>query len=365
MPAATITTVDTIALRIPLDIWAPPPQFAGRPRTHVDMLLVRVGTSGGVVGWGEAYGSSSPMIPAVFDTWVKHVAIGQDAADPNLTARLERLLHGFGRSGPVIHAISGLDIALWDIRGKLEGKPVAALLGAVKRKRIEAYASLLQYGGSVEHVRRNVARALERGYRHLKLHERTAESVAAAREVAGPDIPIMVDTNCAWMPAEATAAVSAMAPSKPFWVEEPIWPPEDFESLAALRRATGVPLAMGENATGVLDFRKMVAAGATDFVQPSVVKIGGLTNLWQVATESEKAGVTCVPHAFFFGPGYLATLHALAAKERAAPLERLFGDVGFTAYAKTVPVVDGAIDVPERPGLGADPEPELITRFRV
>ncbi len=365
MPAATIATIDTIALRIPLDTWAPPPQFAGRPRTHVDMLLVRVGTEGGVVGWGEAFGSSSPTIPAVYDSWIKHSAVGQDAADPDLSARLERLLHGLGRSGPVVHAISALDIALWDIRGKLEGVPVSALLGGARRKRVEAYASLLQYGGALEHVRRNVARALERGYRHIKLHERTGDSVAAAREVAGPDIPIMVDTNCGWTADQATAAVAAMAPSQPFWVEEPIWPPEDFAALAALRRATGVPLAMGENASGVLDFRKMVAAGATDFVQPSVVKIGGLTNLWQVATEAEAAGVTCVPHAFFFGPGYLATLHALAAKERPAPLERLFADVGFTAYAKTVPVVDGAIDVPERPGLGADPEHELIERFRI
>jgi L-alanine-DL-glutamate epimerase-like enolase superfamily enzyme len=365
MPAATIASIDTLTLRIPLDTWAPPPQFAGRPRTHVDMLLVRVGTSGGVVGWGEAYGSSAPMIPTVFDSWLRHAALGQDATDQDLTGRLERLLHGFGRSGPVIHAISGLDIALWDIRGKLEGVPVATLLGGARRKRVDAYASLLQYSGALEHVRRNVARALERGYRHIKLHERTAESVAAAREVTGPDIPIMVDTNCAWTPEQATPAVAAMAPSKPFWVEEPIWPPEDFAALAALRRATGVPLAMGENASGVLDFQKMVAAGATDFVQPSVVKIGGLTNLWRIATEAEKAGVTCVPHAFFFGPGYLATLHALVAKERTAPLERLFADVGYTAYAKTVPVVNGTIELPERPGLGADPEHELIERFRV
>jgi L-alanine-DL-glutamate epimerase-like enolase superfamily enzyme len=326
---------------------------------------VRLATSGGKVGWGEAYGSSAPLIPTVVDSWIRHLAVGQDATDPGLTGRIERVLHGLGRSGPVIHAISGFDIALWDIRGKVEGQPVAALLGGIRRKRVEAYASLLQYGGNVEHVRRNTARALERGYRHIKLHERTADAVAAAREVAGADIPIMVDTNCAWTPAEATAPVAAMAPSKPFWVEEPIWPPEDFESLAALRKATGVPLAMGENATSVTDFRRMVAAGATDFVQPSVVKVGGLTNLWKVATESEKAGVTCVPHAFFFGPGYLATLHAIAAKERAAPLERLFGDVGLTAYAKTVPVVDGAIDVPERPGLGADPEEEMIERFKV
>jgi L-alanine-DL-glutamate epimerase-like enolase superfamily enzyme len=207
--------------------------------------------------------------------------------------------------------------------------------------------------------------ALERGYKHIKLHERTAEAVAASRKAAGPDIPIMVDTNCAWTPAEAEKPVAAMAPSKPKWVEEPIWPPEDFESLAKLRKATGVPLAMGENATGVLDFRKIVAAGATDFVQPSIVKIGGLTNLWQITTEAEKAGVNCTPHAFFFGPGYLATLHAIACKEKTSVLERLFADVAYVAYSKTVPDVNGGVDVPDRPGLGADPEPELLERFKI
>src|SRR5215472_14423129 len=116
-------------------------------------------------------------------------------------------------------------ISPWDLRGKLEGVAVHALLAAGRRRRrVEAYASLLSYGGSVEHVRRNVGRALERGYRQIKLHERTAETVAATRAVAGRDVSIMVDTNCAWLPDAATAAVMAMAPSKPLWVEEPIRP---------------------------------------------------------------------------------------------------------------------------------------------
>ena len=139
----------------------------------------------------------------------------------------------------MIHAISGLDIALWDIRGKLEGVPVHALLGGRRRQRVHAYASLLQYQGSVELVRRNVARALERGYREIKLHERTPETVAATREVTGPDVPIMVDTNCAWLPEAATAAVTAMAPSKPHWVEEPIWPPEDLPPWRSCGRRPG------------------------------------------------------------------------------------------------------------------------------
>jgi L-alanine-DL-glutamate epimerase-like enolase superfamily enzyme len=125
-----------------------------------------------------------------------------------------------------------------------------------------------------------------------------------------------------------------------------------------------MPLAMGENATSPSDFRKMIAAGATDYVQPSIVKIGGITQLSRIATESEKSGVTCVPHAFFFGPGYLATLHCIAAKDRDAPLERLFADVAFVPYLRTVPDVNGAVEVPDRPGLGADPEEDELLKYR-
>jgi L-alanine-DL-glutamate epimerase-like enolase superfamily enzyme len=363
--AVTIAAIDTIQLRIPLDTWAPPPLFAGRPRTHVEALYIKVRCSNGVTGWGESFGSSGTAVVAAFDNWIRHLAVGQDPADATLLPRIERLLHGLGRAGPVMHALSGLDIALWDIRGKLDGVSVSKLLGGPKRQQVETYASLLQYAGDVEHVKRNTERALKLGYRHIKLHERTPEAVAAARAVTGPDIPIKVDTNCAWLPAEAEAPVAAMKASNPYWVEEPIWPPEDFESAAKLRKATGVPLAMGENATSPSDFRKMIAAGATDYVQPSIVKIGGITHLFKIATESEKAGVTCVPHAFFFGPGYLATLHCIACKERDAPLERLFADVAFVTYAKTVPDVNGAVDVPDRPGLGADPEEDLMAKFRV
>jgi L-alanine-DL-glutamate epimerase-like enolase superfamily enzyme len=156
-----------------------------------------------------------------------------------------------------------------------------------------------------------------------------------------------------------------MKPSNPHWVEEPIWPPEDFDSAAKLRKATGVPIAMGENATSPSDFRKMIAAGAVDFVQPSVNKIGGITHLFRIATEAEKAGVTCVPHMFYFGPGYLATLHCIACKERDVPLERMFADVAWVPYANTVPDRNGAVDVPDTPGLGADPEEDMMAKFKV
>jgi L-alanine-DL-glutamate epimerase-like enolase superfamily enzyme len=359
-----ITAIDTITLRIPLDIWAPAPMSQGTPRTHVESLYVRVTTSSGVVGWGEAFGTARPMVLAAFDNWIRRFAVGQSATDEELIPRIERIVLSLSRSGPLAHALAGLDTALWDIRGKLAGVSVSTLLGGAKRKRVECYASLLQYSGNSEHIKRNTARALERGFRYIKLHERTAAAVAAARAVTGPDIPLMVDTNCAWTPAEAEVAVAAMAPSKPYWVEEPIYPPEDFEALAKLRAATGVPMGIGENATSQRDFRRMVTIGKADFIQPAMVKLG-ITALAKVAAEVEQAGAVCVPNAFYIGPAFLAVLHCMAAKEKDSPLERMFANFGATPYAKTVPVIDGGIEVPQGPGLGADPEDDLIARFRV
>ena len=174
----------------------------------------------------------------------------------------------------------------------------------------------------------------------------------------------MVDTNCAWTPSEAEKAVAAMAPYKPFWVEEPIYPPEDFEALAKLRAATGVPMGIGENATSLRDFRRMVTIGKADFIQPAMVKLG-ITAMAKVAAEVEQAGALCVPNAFYLGPAFLAVLHCLAVKEKESPLERMFGDFGATPFAKTVPIINGGVEVPQGPGLGADPEEELIAGFRV
>jgi len=358
----TIERIETIALRIPYDHWAPKPTFGGIERSTLDCLLVRVTASNGLVGWGEAFWGGWQATQTALEHWIVPLAVGQDIADIAMTARFERALHNFGRSGPYIYAIAGLDIALWDLRGKLEGVPVHALLGAKKRGRVEVYASLLAYGGNVESVKRNTARALERGYRHIKLHEKTTEAVAASREAAGPDIPIMVDTNCAWLPDAAYDAVMAMKPYDPLWVEEPIWPPDDFDAMAKLRKATGVPQAAGENATGTLDFVKMVAGGAVDYVQPSAVK-NGITAQWAICRTAEASGVTCVPHSPYFGPGYLATLHILAAKQKEVALERFFCDLGHMPYGASVPIENGWVQIPDMPGLGPDPDEELM-RFR-
>ena len=158
----TIACVDTIALRIPYDHWAEKPTFGGIARSTMDCLLVRVTASNGLIGWGEAFWGGWQATQAALEHWIAPLSVGQRVTDAALTARIERALHNFGRSGPYVFALAGLDIALWDLRGKLAGVPVHQLLGGKERDRVDVYASLLAYGGNIEDVKRNVARARAR-----------------------------------------------------------------------------------------------------------------------------------------------------------------------------------------------------------
>jgi L-alanine-DL-glutamate epimerase-like enolase superfamily enzyme len=338
MTANKIVSVRCIPMRLPFHHWTAPPLFAGRPRDKLDSALVRVETADGVVGWGESYCVEPRAIVAMFETLVEPLACGKDAGDDALVPTIQRTLHNLGRSGPVVHAIAGLDIALWDLRGKRAGVPVYQLLGGRQRSR---------------------TRALGEGYTEIKLHERTADAVKAARQATGSGVPVMVDTNCAWLPDEAPAAIEEMARYAPLWIEEPLWPPEDHQALARLKTISPVPLAVGENASSAHELTRLVEQGAAGYVQPSVIKLG-LSAAWRLSRLCEGGPVACAPQVAFFGPGYLASLHLLAAQRTEASLERLYVELAHVPYGGTAPIVAGWVDVPEGPGLGADPEADLV-----
>ena len=302
MSANHIVSVTCIPMRLPFYHWNPPPLFAGRPRDKLDSALVRLETRDGTVAWGESYCVEPRALVAVFETLIAPLACGRDADDPSLLPTMQRMLHNLGRSGPVVHALAGLDIALWDLRGKRAGLPLYQLLGGKQRDQIRVYASLLQYYDDAQRLDAVTTQALEAGYTEVKLHERTAEALSAVRRAAGPDIPIMVDTNCAWSPTQAPEAIAAMAAYSPFWIEEPLWPPEDDRALAALKRTCGVPLAVGENASSTYALARLIEDEAVDYVQPSVIKLG-LTAAWDIAQKCQDTSVTCAPQVAFFGPG--------------------------------------------------------------
>ena len=323
---------------------------------EIETLLVRVETDCGLHGWGEGFGFSlAGTTRDAVDRLIAPACLGQDAGDiAGLGAMLARRFHNYGRNGPVSFGLAAIDIALWDIAAKARGLPLHALLGDAARASVPAYASLLRYGVAAD-VGRNVAEAVRRGYRQVKLHEVDLACIRAAREAAPADVPLMLDINCAFDELAAArdfcAAVRGMHIG---WVEEPVWPPEDFGGLATLRREAGVPISAGENLGGVPDFARLFAAGAVDVAQPSITKHGGVSGLMAVAGLAAKAGVAVVPHAPYFGPGLLATLHLLAAWPWAAPLEIYFADLAAPPYPDLC-VRDGAIAVPQAPGLGLEP----------
>jgi L-alanine-DL-glutamate epimerase-like enolase superfamily enzyme len=147
------------------------------------------------------------------------------------------------------------------------------------------------------------------------------------------------------------------------WLEEPVWPPEDYAGLARVRQALRVPIACGENDATVFGFRELIAAGAADIVQPSMTKVGGITEMKKIATLAAAANVTFVPHSFYFGPGLAATLHVAASTPGVPYVEMPPGQLAAPLLTEPIRHAGGAVAVSDRPGLGADPDPDVLKRY--
>lgn len=366
MPPMKITALETHLIRVPFDMGAPPTAFGGVRWSTMDTLFVRVITDAGIEGWGEGFGHACcPATRAAVETQVAPAAIGADARDiRGLMHRLAQQFHLFGRNGPLVYALSALDVALWDIAGKAAGLPLWQLLGGAPVPSLAAYASLLRYGGA-DAVAAAAARARDLGYADIKLHEIEVERVRAAREALGPAPRIMLDTNCPWSVDEAVTMARRLAPLDLAWLEEPVWPPEDHAGLARVRREGGIRIAAGENAAGLHDFRAQFGAGALDIAQPSVAKIGGVTEVMRIAALAAAKGVRLLPHCAYFGPGWLASIHLHATLCPESPFERLFVDLEASPYHEAVLAPGGRVAVPQGPGLGRDPDPDVLARYRL
>ncbi|HZD25166.1 MAG TPA: mandelate racemase/muconate lactonizing enzyme family protein [Alphaproteobacteria bacterium] len=333
--------------------------------TTFDYVLLRVETEDGIVGWGDAFGYGAAMATkAAVDHIVAPGAIGMDARDiKGISHTLQQRHHLWGRHGVTLFAIGGLDIALWDIAGKAAGLPLHRLLGGPRRLEIPAYASLFKYQDP-ELVAERTRAALADGFGLIKLHETGEAEVAAAREAAGDDVPIMIDTNCPWTPHQAREMALRFKAYDPYWLEEPIFPPEDYASLARLQAETGVPLAAGENACGAVEFQKMVEADAVSFLQPSVTKVGGVSEFLKIIALAEAQGATVMPHCPYFGPGLLASLHLLSLLPDEALAEFFYYQtLEASLYGDAIRPVNGVMRVPTGPGLGLDPDPDVIRDY--
>jgi L-alanine-DL-glutamate epimerase-like enolase superfamily enzyme len=356
-----ITDVRAVPLTIPLAPATPPsPWAAGVGR----QVLVRLATDEGLVGWGEcfAYGATLAVCNVVDDA-LAPLVVGQDPGQIEvLIDRLHRALMIWGRRGLAMMAVSGVELALWDLLGKARQVPVYQLLGGLVQPRLRAYASLLRYEAP-GHVAQAVAAMLAAGFTAVKLHQTDVASVSAAREVAGPRVDLMLDTNCPWTVEEAIRIGRQLERYELRWLEEPVWPPEDYAGLARVRKAVRIPVACGENDATVFAFREILAAGAADVVQPSVTKVGGIAEMKKIATLAAAAGATFVPHSFYFGPGLAATLHVVASTPGIPYVEMPPGQLVVSLPAEPIRCTDGLVAVPGGPGLGADPDPDVLQRY--
>ena len=362
-----IAAIETIPLRIPFRAGTKSASSAWGDSNlpAADSLLVKVTTDQGLIGWGEAFGFRAVASARLaVDQLIAPLCIGKDATliDP-LMLDVQGKLHVFGRGGALAFAMSAVDIALWDIAGKAANAPLCRLLGGGAAE-LDCYASLVRYS-EPSFVRAAVRQAIDAGFRTLKLHEIELPAIRAAREEAGPDIGLTLDVNCPWTLHEARQMAKELEGIGLKWLEEPLWPPENFDGLAALRKTSGVPIAAGENIYTLMDFERLLTAGAVDFVQPSVAKMGGISELRKVFPLAAVHNTPVMPHSFYDGPGLLAAIHATSTLGTTDSLiEWRWFDLEATIYGDALQTTQGRIPVPQKPGLGIDPDADVIRIYR-
>lgn len=356
-----ITAVEAVPLAIPFRYGAEGWKLGSGGWRALDFCLVRVETDAGVVGWGEAFSySCRRAVAAAVRDMIAPIAVGREVSElAAIHAEIQKRLHIFGRFGITAFALSGLDIALWDLAAKSAGKPLHALLGGARRERIACYASLLRYADT-KLLSQYCGKALDDGFRAIKLHEVDEKVIAAAPR----DAALLLDVNCEWSVSEAIAVGKRLAPLGLDWFEEPVFPPEDGAGLRAVGEGCGIPIAAGENCCFATQFAALFDAGAVQYAQPSVTKLGGITEFRKVAELAAARGVKLAPHSPYFGPGALATLHLLAALTDSARFEYFYLWPDAWLYGERLAPLRGELRVPSAPGLGADPDPEVLRRFR-
>jgi D-galactarolactone cycloisomerase len=347
--------------------------------------LVEVETDEGVTGWGEALcqGLQPPEIAAsVIEHALKSLVIGKDPLEPEvLWHRMYHHTRDYGQKGAVVGAISGVDIALWDIAGKLRREPVARLLGGMFRTRVEAYATgfyRLKGTGEASRLAQEAEGHVAKGFRALKIKLGFGldDDLAVMREMrqVAKNQEVMIDVNHAYGVADAIRLGRELEDMgwRLRWYEEPVVQ-EDLEGYAEVRRALATPIAGGENEYTVFGFKQLLAHGGVDIAQPDVCIAGGFTGCRHIVALAHAHGVQVNPHVWASAVGQAASLQLIAAIPPANHalfpkdilLEFDTSSHPFREHLTDTPLTqgDGWVEIPQKPGLGIEVSREVIKRF--
>ncbi len=350
-----------------------------------DNCLVLVHTDEGVTGVAEV-DSVPAVIRAIIDAprshthamGLKEVLVGQDPTDvEGLWDRMYDLTSYYGRRGVVIHAISAIDIALWDLRGKVAGKSVGELLGKRQRDRVLAYGTVYPLGETPDEVRWNIDRGLKRGLKAIKIVadpfwredlDKTAELIRTARAHVGPDIRLMVDAATAWSKAEEGLPLMPIFKEYDFfWVEAPL-PIDDLDGHARFQ-GFGVPIGGGDlGLTTRYEYEIAFERGRIDIAQPDVTMAGGITELMRVSALAKSMGRRVVTHGYKSNITIAANLAFLSQHWADEPCEYSTSEspLRWELTQESFPIeADGRITVPDRPGLGVSLNADTIAKYRI
>lgn len=350
-------------------------------------LLVEIDTEEGITGWGEAGVPGSEAVAAVISKILAPLLIGQDPFDREvLWERMYAKMRDYGQKGVPIDAISGIDIALWDIMGKAFGLPVHKLLGGAMRDRIQAYATGLYYKESKDLTEELVQEAqgyVKEGFPAIKMKiggltpSEDLANVRAVREAIGPDVLLMVDANHAYNPMTAILVGRELEKSDIFWFEEPVIP-EDIQGYIEVKEALDIPIAGGECEYARFGFRELISRRAVDILQPDTCRIGGLSEAKKIAALASAWDIPYFPHVWGTPVAMAAALHLLAALPDTPACRKPlpFLQVPVLEFDRTPhpireeiamePILPegGWVKVPTAPGLGIEIREDILERYR-
>ncbi len=351
-------------------------QWAYATRT---VCLVRMVADDGTYGWGEGYGPAAVVKAGV--EWLKPLVIGRDplASSTIWQAMYLRTLD-YARSGVLLASLSAIDVALWDLKGKLLGQPVHVLLGGKRRDTVRVYATGMYFtegGDLAAKLAREAEGYAAQGFTAMKMKvghsfAQDVRNVRAVRAAIGPDLALMIDANHAYNRSEARALCRAVEPIGIGWFEEPL-SPEDYTGYAELRRQTDIPIAAGECEYLVHGFKRLLEGQCVDIAQPDTCAAGGLTEMQRIVALVRAHNVDLTPHCWGTGIGFAVGLH-LASTLDVTP-GRLIGPEPLLEMDRTenplrdrltlprFEVKGGAVAVPDAPGLGIEVDPALLEQF--
>lgn len=342
-------------------------------------LIVEI-EAGGITGWGEVYGPARANKGVV--EAMGALVLGRDAlAREAIWERLYDQMRDHGQRGLAVQALSGIDIALWDIAGKAMGQPVHRLMGGPLRTDVRAYATgLYRRLGRTDHaayLAEEAAGYVAEGFSAVKLKigfgiEEDLRNARAVREAIGPEVELMVDANHGYDVVSAIRLGRALEPLDVRWFEEPVVP-EDVEGYAELRRQQPIPVAGGECSFTRHDFRRLLEARALDYAQPDTCACGGLSEAKKIADMSWAAGVRYVPHCWGTGIAIATALQLLAVLPHVPPAHAAWEPLlefdrtehPFRQAILTTPIehTGGRVAVPTGPGLGIEIDRAALARF--